>query len=301
MTEAAIIDTDNATEVKSDEVIESVVAKEKTEKPLKAAKLVKEKQQVTVALEAGSSVETTPKSKQPNQAKQIKPKRPMLKRPSLAERVEQQANPTTRLAGKQKTIVLPLDYASDIIHEYLRLNQSTMLSGYERLAALLRMLSREKDLVTQVNDWIGKNTQIAQTQLVELQAQRSALEEEAELADVPEIKTPDTYKTTFEASHPVATKMVAIARAVDAELVACENLYFAGVIDDNEYALLRDQATTIIRGSVDRIFKATKPGNREGGRFNPADLAKWIREGNRLMFTDIPQKLQYIIDVEAAA
>lgn len=237
--------------------------------------------------------------KKPEQAAKQKKQAP--RRPTLAERVEQQANPTTRLAGQQKTIVLPLNYLTDIMHEYLRMNQATMLSAYERLAALLRMLSRDKDLLAHANDWIAKNTEIAQQQITELQAQRAAIEEQIGDIEVPQIKTPDSYKTTFEASHPVANKMLAIAKAVDSELVACERLYFAGVVDDSEYAKLRDQATTIIRGSVDRIYKATKPGNREGGRFNPAELARWIREGNRMMFEDIPQAYQHIVVVEAAA
>lgn len=245
------------------------------------------------------AAKVSPEQKKPTQA--IKPKKQSARRPTLAERVEQQANPTTRLAGQQKTIVLPLNYLTDIMHSYLRMNQSTMLSAYERLAALLRMLSRDKELLAHANDWIAKNTEIAQQQITELQAQRAAIEEQIGDVDVPQINTPDTYKTTFEASHPVANKMLAIAKAVDAELVACERLYFAGVVDDSEYAKLRDQATTIIRGSVDRIYKATKPGNREGGRFNPAELARWIREGNRMMFEDIPQAYQHIVVVGAAA
>lgn len=250
--------------------------------------------------EAQSSANVSPAGNK-QKAASPKSKKPAFRRPSIAERVEQQANPTSRLAGLQKTIVLQLDYRTDIIHQYLRLNQSTMLSAYERLAALLRMLARDKDLLTHVNDWIAKNTEIAQLQITELQAQRVVIETSAGLVDIPEIKTPDSYHTTFEASHPVANKMLAIAKAVDNELVACEALYFAGVIDDNEYAKLLDQTTTIIRGSVDRIYKATKPGNREGGRFNPADLAKWIREGNRMMFSDIPHEYQHIVAVENAA
>lgn len=265
--------------------------------------------QEEVVLKVASEPSANPAAKasvEKTQTKKIKvvtdkTKKVTPRRPTIAERVEQQSNPTTRLAGQQKTIILPLPYASDIMHEYLRLNQSTMLSGYERLAALLRMLSRDKDLLAHVNEWIAKNTEIAQVQTAELQSQRTALEDAAELFDVPEIKTPDIYNTSFEASHPVANKMLAIAKAVDAELVACESLYFAGVIDDNEYAKLRDQATTIIRGSVDRIYKATKPGNREGGRFSPADLARWIREGNRMIFADIPQQLQHLVVVENAA
>lgn len=240
-------------------------------------------------------------AKEPAKKVAQKPKKTQARRPTVAERVEQQANPTTRLAGQQKTIVLPLNYMTDIMHEYLRMNQATMLSAYERLAALLRMLSRDKDLLAHANDWIAKNTEIAQQQITELQAQRAAIEEQIGDIDVPQINTPDSYKTTFEASHPVANKMLAIAKAVDAELVACERLYFAGVVDDSEYAKLRDQATTIIRGSVDRIYKATKPGNREGGRFNPADLARWIREGNRMMFEDIPQAYQHLVEVGVAA
>ncbi len=275
--------------------------------PAEAALIEKTQSEATVPAGKGEAEKAAkPKvakekgeQKKPTQA--AKPKKQTARRPTLAERVEQQANPTTRLAGQQKTIVLPLNYLTDIMHEYLRMNQSTMLSAYERLAALLRMLSRDKELLAHANDWIAKNTEIAQQQITELQAQRAAIEEQIGDVDVPQINTPETYKTTFEASHPVANKMLAIAKAVDAELVACERLYFAGVVDDSEYAKLRDQATTIIRGSVDRIYKATKPGNREGGRFNPAELARWIREGNRMMFEDIPQAYQHIIMVEAAA
>jgi hypothetical protein len=272
------------------------------------AGLIEETQSVTTVQADTGEVEETSKpktakgsaeQKKPTQA--VKPKKQTARRPTLAERVEQQANPTTRLAGQQKTIVLPLNYLTDIMHEYLRMNQSTMLSAYERLAALLRMLSRDKELLAHANEWIAKNTEIAQQQISELQAQRAAIEDQIGDIDVPQINTPETYKTTFEASHPVANKMLAIAKAVDAELVACERLYFAGAVDDSEYAKLRDQATTIIRGSVDRIYKATKPGNREGGRFNPAELARWIREGNRMMFEDIPQAYQHIVVVGAAA
>ena len=297
MTESVIVLTET-------DVVESPAAQTEDQSAAAngaSAKQEKKMQALTsVTAESSDTANVAPSGKKPKAASP-KTKKQSFRRPSIAERVEQQANPTSRLAGLQKTIVLQLDYHTDIIHQYLRLNQSTMLSAYERLAALLRMLARDKDLLTHVNDWIAKNTEIAQLQITELQAQRIVIEANAGLVDIPEIKTPDSYHTTFEASHPVANKMLAIAKAVDNELVACEALYFAGVIDDNEYSKLLDQTTTIIRGSVDRIYKATKPGNREGGRFNPADLAKWIREGNRMMFSDIPHEYQHLVAVESAA
>ncbi len=215
------------------------------------------------------------------------------------EKIEEQSNPVTRLAGHQKTIRVPLTYTSDIIHHYLQLNQSTMLSAYERLAALLRMVSRDKPLSEHVSQWISKNAEICSVQLKELQEQRQSLEENLEDVELPEIIIPDSYKTVFEASHPIVHKMITLARAVDIELSACENLYHSGQLDDYEYTRLKEQATSIIRGSVDRIYKATKPGVRNGGRFSPKELAQWIREGNKLMFVDIPMQFQHITeDVE---
>ena len=225
-----------------------------------------------------------------------KPKAKQNKRPSRAEIIKQQANPVTRLSGRQKTLSLKLDYTSDIIHEYLQLNQSKMLDAYERIAALLRMVSSTPDLFQHVNDWVTKNGEIAQAQLSELATQRQGIAEKVGETEAPSINIPDSYKTTFEASHPIAHTMIAMLRMVDAELSECETLYLSGAIDDVQYKQLFNQATSVIRGSVDRIFKATLPGKRKGdGRYNPAQLAAWLREGNKMLFTDIPHHLAHIV------
>ncbi|MAA94517.1 MAG: hypothetical protein CML22_07400 [Rheinheimera sp.] len=221
-------------------------------------------------------------------------------RPSRDEIIRQQSNPATRLAGRQKTITLPFQYTSDIMHEYILLNQSKMLDAYERLAALLRMLVNAPELHNDVKGWITKNTQIADAQLNELTSQRLAILEQSGDIEFPEIKIPDSYHTQFEASHPIANMMIATLRRVDTELNECEKLYMALLIDDVEYRRLFNQATNVIRGSVDRIFKATNPGRRkENGRYSPGQLAAWIREGNKLIFADVPQSLTYLIE-EAA-
>ncbi|WP_240224675.1 hypothetical protein [Rheinheimera hassiensis] len=206
-------------------------------------------------------------------------------RPSRAEMVKRNLNPTTHLVNVQKTVKLPLSYASDILHYYLQTNQSLMLSAYERLAGLKRMLTKDKDLLAHVDEWVALNISICQKQLAEIASQREAL---ADGYIVPEMNIPESYKTEFVASHPIAHKMIVVAEMVDEELSEVEALFFAGAIDDSQYATLREQAMVIIRGSVDRIFKATSPGTRTGGRFTPQLLAKWIREGNRLSMPDIP-------------
>lgn len=213
------------------------------------------------------------------------------------EQIRQQANPSTRLTGKQKTLKLPLQYTSDIMHQYIQLNQSKMLDAYERLAALLRMVVSTPELHQQVKEWIGKNIEISNAQLTELSAKRNLIAQAAGDIQIPHIVVPESYHTEFEASHPIASTMVATLVKVDRELDECEKLYLAGAIDDVEYSVLFNQATGVIRGTVDRIFKATTPGRRkDNGRYSPALLAAWLREGNKLIFADIPQNLNYIIE-----
>jgi hypothetical protein len=229
------------------------------------------------------------------EAKAKKPRQ--QKRVSRQEIIKQQANPSTRLAGRQKTISLKLTYTSDIMHEYLILNQSKMLDAYERMAGLLRMVAQTPDLFAHVNDWIAKNVEIARAQLQELSAHRETIVANIGEVDAPEINIPESYHTEFEASHPIAHKMIAMLRLVDVELNECETLYMSGVIDDLQYKQLFNQATSVIRGTVDRIFKATTPGKRKSdGRYNPAQLAAWLREGNKMLFGDIPHHLNHIIE-----
>jgi hypothetical protein len=222
------------------------------------------------------------------------------KRPSRREVIERQANPKSKFAGQQKTILLGFEYRSDILHEYLQMNQATMLSAYERLAALLRMVSNDKPSIDHVTAWINQNVTICSEQVKELQAQREAIIADSGFEDINLIiNVPDNYKTTFEASHPIAHKMLAILRLVDNELNKSEELFLAGIIEDESYGKFRNQSTTVIRGSVDRIFKATSPGIRNGGRFAPEQLARWIRDGNKLLFADLPQQFEHLVELGA--
>lgn len=249
----------------------------------------------SVLQDAASPAAANQPTQQAQQNKKKQQKRPP--RLSRDEQIRQQANPATRLSGRQKTIALPFTYTSDIMHEYILLNQSKMLDAYERLAALLRMLSTSADLHAEVKTWINKNTEIANAQLNDLTTQRMAILDQAGEIEFPTINVPDGYKTQFEASHPIANLMVATLRRVDSELSECEKLYMALLIDDLEYRRLFNQATNVIRGMVDRIFKATTPGRRkDNGRYSPAQLANWLREGNKLIFADVPQNLAYIIE-----
>lgn len=221
-------------------------------------------------------------------------KQPKPARPTRKELIEQNANPVTRLAGSQKTFNVSVQFHSDILFGFMQTKQATMLAAYERLAALKRMLSRDPKLMQQVDNWMETNKAIVVAQIAELTKQREAIVD-GKLVTELKINVPDTYETTFEASHPVVHKMIEIIEMVDEQLNQSEQVFFAGLMDDISYSKLRNDAIVIIRGSVDRIFKVTSPGNRSGGRFNAKNLADWMREGNKLAFTDFPQIASEII------
>jgi hypothetical protein len=224
-------------------------------------------------------------------------KRPPKKRFSKSEHIKNQSNPKSILVGTQKTLNLRYEYCSDILHEYLQMNQATMLAAYERLAGLLRLVATDKPSYSHVNEWITTNLSISQEQVSNMQQRRSSLSEDCtdEIENL-NISVPESYHTEFQASHPVCHKMLAVLKLIDAELNASEDLFMAGIIDDSSYTALRTEATSIIRGSVDRIYKATSPGTREGGRFTPSQLASWIRSGNKMLFADVPKDLLHLVN-----
>lgn len=231
----------------------------------------------------------------PNQQIKKQNKRPPKKQFSKSEHIKNQANPKSILVGRQKTLTLRYEYCSDILHEYLQMNQATMLAAYERLAGLLRLVATDKVSYAHVNDWIATNLTISQEQVANMQSRRSVLAEDCndEIESL-NINVPDNYHTEFQASHPVCHKMLAVLRLIDTELNASEDLFMAGIIDDASYMALRTEATSIVRGSVDRIYKATSPGTREGGRYAPSQLASWIRSGNKMLFADVPRELIHL-------
>ena len=254
-----------------------------------------EEQNKTTASPNPATIADKKKTGEPNQQIKKQNKRPPKKQFSKSEHIKNQANPKSILVGRQKTLTLRYEYCSDILHEYLQMNQATMLAAYERLAGLLRLVATDKVSYAHVNDWIATNLTISQEQVANMQSRRSVLAEDCndEIESL-NISVPDNYHTEFQASHPVCHKMLAVLRLIDTELNASEDLFMAGIIDDASYMALRTEATSIVRGSVDRIYKATSPGTREGGRYAPSQLASWIRSGNKMLFADVPKELLHL-------
>lgn len=190
-------------------------------------------------------------------------------------------NAITFHSGGMKTIELTLNFKSDMMNQYLMGNTRQILMAFERLAQIFRLTSDTPSAYQVVKEWQASNIEICEKQLEALAAQREIIEKKLEV-EAEEPKTPESYKVKFEFSHPVGRQIYDLMKSVDEELDAIEYIFLAGAIDDIEYRAAKMQAMSILRGCIDRIYKATSPGKREGGQFDTKYFAQLLREGHEM-------------------
>lgn len=211
---------------------------------------------------AQSQKKQQPKKQQPN-------KRQVSFRPDDAR---------TLLAGRQKTMEFKIDYKSDLMNRFLTDNGRRLLNTFERLAAIYRMATSDREAYSKIKSWHDDiNLQIAAAQLEALEEQRQQKITDYEL-QVPDINIPTNYSVVFEVSHPVTHTIINLVRAVDDELNEIEAIFLSGGIDDLEYEDARRQALSILNGTIDRILKVTSPGRREGGAFSKEIYLRFLQD-----------------------
>lgn len=202
------------------------------------------------------------------------------------------------LSGQQITFDINFEYHSNIMNSFVTnpkgRNLGVLFGMFERLGGLLRLVSRDKEINEMVKAWIKTNDAIAEAQIAELKESREIIEEGVE--DLPMVNIPSTYSVKIEASHPILNKMSDVLRAVNCELMGYEKLYFAGLIDDEEYRRTEVSALGVLGGLIDRIAKATKPGQRKGGRFNQQEFYRVLRQGHILQFVDVPSDCREAVE-----
>lgn len=199
----------------------------------------------------------------------------------------------SKLAGKVKTLESHIQYQSDFMHAYLTRNEMSILNIFERLGAIFRMARTDRAAYTKVRDWhYEKNIAIAAMQIETLQEQREQLASKVEFVTEANINIPDSYKITFELSHPVGNSITQLIKTLDSELAEIEKLFMSGLLDDLEYEQASRQAIAVMSGVVDRIYKVTSPGKREGGAFSVALYMNFLRDPNFDLhsLTDIPRE-----------
>jgi len=196
-------------------------------------------------------------------------------------------------AGKWKTLEATMEYKSDLTNAFLTQNHRRIIQMFERLAMILRLAKEDVVAYRKIMDWHNNvNLAIANEQLetIEEQLVHSAPKGNSGVS----INIPDSYKITFEVSHPITNGILNTIKSIDAQAANAEQAFFENKIDDPQLESARRQAMKVMNGILDRIGKVTSPGKREGGNFSTSHYVKLLKEPNfdLLELTDMPLEIR---------
>lgn len=196
-------------------------------------------------------------------------------------------------SGKWKTLEATMEYKSDLTNAFLTQNHRRIIQMFERLAMILRLAKEDVTAYRKIMDWHNSiNLAIANEQLetIEEQLIHSAPKGNGNVS----INIPDSYKITFEVSHPITNGILNTIKNIDAQAASAEQAFFEGKIDDPQLDSARRQAMKVMNGILDRIGKVTSPGKREGGSFSTTHYVKLLKEPNfdLLELTDMPLEIR---------
>ncbi|MCF2907133.1 hypothetical protein L1285_02080 [Pseudoalteromonas sp. DL2-H2.2] len=188
---------------------------------------------------------------------------------------------STRHANKMKTLISEVEYKSDSLHSYLVKNKVRILNAFERLAAIFRKAKECRVAYDKIRSWhYDVNLLIARTQLDLLQQLRVEKQAGVKLDNSVVLNRPESYKITYEVSHPLGLSITQLIKEVDTEIDEIESLYMRGAIDDIEYTHACKQASVILSGVVDRINKVTARGKRGNISFSPRYYLTLLQDPN---------------------
>lgn len=189
-------------------------------------------------------------------------------------------NQSSRHAENLPTLEVTLKYKTSFMHKFLAERSERIMQVTERLASALRALSVEREAYEQLSTWISTSITEAREEINEIATQRKIMEKtlSKEQRKV-SVNTPDKYQVKFEFTTPIGGQIISLVKDVDQELAEAQRIYFAGAMNDLELAEANKQGFKIINAFIEKVFKVTSPGRREGGRFEAAQFAKSMKEG----------------------
>jgi len=187
---------------------------------------------------------------------------------------------SSRHSENLPTLEVTLKYKTSFIHKFLAERSERIMQVTERLASALRALSVERDAYEQLSSWISVTINEARDEINEIATQRKIMEktltkEQRKVS----VKTPDRYQVKFEFTTPIGAQVIALVNDIDQELAEAQRIYFAGAMNDLELAEANKQGFKIINAFIEKVFKVTSPGRREGGRFQAEQFAKSMKAG----------------------
>jgi hypothetical protein len=195
-----------------------------------------------------------------------------------------------------KTMHYTLKLNSEQLFSYLKLEGGKSVGALERIGSLLRMLSKEPEMSASLNEWFTGVFDHAAKEMKTLVAQKQVFAEMLEM-EVPNIEIPDSFVFDIEITHPAMWQLINLLKKIDAELDDMEGMWMLGAVTDVELHQARNQALSIVRRTIHKIFEMTSPGKRaEGGKFSPIKFLSIVRKEKGMPSRDIETTTPRLIE-----
>ncbi|MCO4319914.1 hypothetical protein [Aliidiomarina quisquiliarum] len=229
-----------------------------------------------------SSKKVTPEQRATKQKRNAKRRRQMTVKELAATRVSTRLNAVSirsHIANDVPSVNVDFAYETSFMHKFMAERGDKVMQVAERLAATMRMLTQEPALYQQLEQWNKESLLEAKESLKALRAQRETLEQTLRKTQRDlKVNTPDKYTAKLVFTTSIGRQIVEVLEDVDKELAKAQYLYFAGALNDLQLAEANRQGLNIINSYIDRVFKITSPGKREGGgRFEASALAAYLK------------------------
>lgn len=203
-----------------------------------------------------------------------------------------------------KAMPSKLNFLSHTAFSFWQNEGENYLSIYDRLGSLLMLTVRENEIYQKAAKWQDSLLDWFSTEINSLTAQKEAFLKNAGIEETPEVITPQHYHADILITYPSSWRLIEKIKLLDRQVSDIENMWLAGIVDDNSRHNISSRAINLLRKLRAKIEHVTAPGNsnRRNGHFKTTQLIALIRGGMELYIddADIARERKKIADLNNA-
>ena len=168
---------------------------------------------------------------------------------------EQQRKP---YVFEQTRKALPYDMLakSNAVLDYLKRNGGRAVGAFQRIAALSQLVQNNSNIRNRLTEWLNCRLAISQEDVVAFESLVTALKTDV-IIDPLRIVIPETFTYQIDVTHPVFWRFIGLIEAVDRNIAEIENMWIAGLIDDESMMKSVNSALDIIGDLVKDVYQIT--------------------------------------------
>lgn len=174
---------------------------------------------------------------------------------------------------EQTRKALPYDILaqSNTVLDYLNRNGGRAVGAFQRIAALNQLTQRNNDIRSRLTEWLNCQLSLSQEEVVAFEAKANSFKADVVIEPL-SVVVPETFTYRIDVTHPIFWRFIGIFEAVDRNIAEFENMWIAGLIDDDSMVQSQSDGLRIITDLVASIYQITNASRkRAGGLYDTND------------------------------